>query len=46
MHSLTSALDESELSVLCPGRFTPTEKVPDTHWLTNKFHGAESFLGN
>jgi hypothetical protein len=32
-HSLISALDGGEWSALRPGRFTPTERVPDTHWI-------------
>jgi hypothetical protein len=33
MHSLTSVLDEGEWSASRPGRFTPREIVPDTHWI-------------
>jgi hypothetical protein len=29
---LTSALSGDEWSTPCPGRFTPGEKAPDTHW--------------
>jgi hypothetical protein len=32
-HSLTSALDGSEWSASGPGRFTPRERSPDTHWI-------------
>jgi hypothetical protein len=32
-HSLTSALDGSEWSASRPGRFTPTERAPGTHWI-------------
>jgi hypothetical protein len=32
-HSLTSALDGGEWSASCPGRFTPREKAPGTHWI-------------
>jgi len=32
-HSLTSALDGGEWSALCPGRFTPKERAPGTHWI-------------
>jgi hypothetical protein len=32
-HSLTSAVDGGEWSALCPGRFTPKERPPGTHWL-------------
>jgi hypothetical protein len=32
-HSLTSALDWSKWSVSCPGRFTPRERAPGTHWI-------------
>jgi hypothetical protein len=32
-HSLTSTLDGSEWSASRPGRFTPRERVPDTHWI-------------
>jgi hypothetical protein len=28
---LTSAVVEGEWSALCPGRFTPGERVPGTH---------------
>jgi hypothetical protein len=31
-HSLTSAQDGGEWSASLPGRFTPTERAPDTHW--------------
>jgi hypothetical protein len=30
---LTSALDGSEWSVSCPGRFTPRKIAPGTHWI-------------
>jgi hypothetical protein len=29
---LTSALAGGEWSVSCPGRFTPRESAPSTHW--------------
>jgi hypothetical protein len=32
-HSLTSALDEGEGSTSRPGRFTPKERAPGTHWI-------------
>jgi hypothetical protein len=32
-HSLTSALDGGEWSASCPGRFTPREGAPGTHWI-------------
>jgi hypothetical protein len=32
-HSLTSALDGGEWSTSRPGRFTPREKAPGTHWI-------------
>jgi hypothetical protein len=32
-HSLTSALDEGEWSSSRPGRFTPRERAPFTHWI-------------
>jgi hypothetical protein len=32
-HSLTSALDGGEWSASCPGRFTPRERAPGTHWI-------------
>jgi hypothetical protein len=32
-HSLTSALDGGEWSASRPGRFTPRERAPGTHWL-------------
>jgi hypothetical protein len=31
--SLTSALDEGEWSASRPGRFTPRERAPGTHWI-------------
>jgi hypothetical protein len=33
MHSLTSALDGGEWSPSRPGRFTPRERAPGTHWI-------------
>jgi hypothetical protein len=33
MHSLSSALDGREWSALRPGRFTPRERAPGTHWI-------------
>jgi hypothetical protein len=30
---LTSALDGGEWSASLPGRFTPGERAPDTHWI-------------
>jgi hypothetical protein len=32
-HSLTSALGGGEWSASRPGRFTPRERAPDTHWI-------------
>jgi hypothetical protein len=32
-HSLTSALDGDECSASRPGRFTPKERAPGTHWI-------------
>jgi hypothetical protein len=32
-HSLTSALDGGEWSASLPGRFTPKEIAPNTHWI-------------
>jgi hypothetical protein len=32
-HSLTSALDGGEWSASRPGRFTPRERAPGSHWL-------------
>jgi hypothetical protein len=32
-HSLTSALDGDEWSASRPGRFTPKERAPGTHWI-------------
>jgi hypothetical protein len=32
-HSLTSALDGGEWSASWPGRFTPRERDPDSHWI-------------
>jgi hypothetical protein len=36
-HSLTSALDGGEWSASCPGRFTPRERTPGTHWIGGLF---------
>jgi hypothetical protein len=33
MHSLTLALDGSESLASHPGRFTPRERAPGTHWI-------------
>jgi hypothetical protein len=33
IHSLTSALDGGEWSATRPGRFTPRERAPGTHWI-------------
>jgi hypothetical protein len=33
MYSLTSALDGGGWSASRPGRFTPRERAPDTHWI-------------
>jgi hypothetical protein len=33
MNSLTSALDGGEWSASRPGRFTPREIAPGTHWI-------------
>jgi hypothetical protein len=30
---LTSSIDGGEWSASCPGRFTPGERAPDTHWI-------------
>jgi hypothetical protein len=32
-HALTSALDEGDWSASRPGRFTPRERAPGTHWI-------------
>jgi hypothetical protein len=32
-HSLTSALDRGEWSASRPGRFTPRERAPVSHWI-------------
>jgi hypothetical protein len=32
-HSLASALDGGEWSASHPGRFTPRERDPGTHWI-------------
>jgi hypothetical protein len=32
-HSLTSALDGGQWSASRPGRFTPRERAPGTHWI-------------
>jgi hypothetical protein len=32
-HSLISALDGGEWSASRPGRFTPRERAPGTHWI-------------
>jgi hypothetical protein len=37
LHSfLTSVIDEDELSVSCPGCFTPGERAPRTQWLDHR----------
>jgi hypothetical protein len=33
MHSLTSALERGEWSASRPGRLTPKERIPGTHWI-------------
>jgi hypothetical protein len=33
MNSLASALDGGEWSASRPGRFTPRERAPGTHWI-------------
>jgi hypothetical protein len=33
IHSLTSVLDGGGWSALRPGRFTPRERAPGTHWI-------------
>jgi hypothetical protein len=35
---LTSALDGGECSASRPGRFTPGEKAPGTHWIGGLVH--------
>jgi hypothetical protein len=35
-YSLTSALHRGEWSVSRPGRFTPRERAPGTHWIGDK----------
>jgi hypothetical protein len=35
-HSLTSALDGGEWSATRPGRFTPRERAPGTHWVRGR----------
>jgi hypothetical protein len=42
-HSLTSALDRGEWSASRPGRFTPRERVPGTHWIGG-WVGCRDFL--
>jgi len=32
---LNSALDGGELKASRPGRFTPGERIPGTHWIKN-----------
>jgi len=41
---LTSVLDGSELSALCPDHFTPQERAPDTYW-TVGWVGPRAGLG-
>jgi hypothetical protein len=36
IHSVTSALDGGEWSASRPGRFTPRERDPGTHWIGRK----------
>jgi hypothetical protein len=40
-HSLTSALDVGEWSASRPGRFTPRERAPGTHWIGGWVGGGE-----
>jgi hypothetical protein len=42
MHSLTSALDGGEWSASRPGRFTPRERAPGTHWIRDWVGGFEA----
>jgi hypothetical protein len=42
-HSLTSALDGGEWSASRPGRFTPKERAPGTHWIGG-FVGTRTVL--
>jgi hypothetical protein len=39
--SLTSALPAGEWSVSCPGRFTPGERAPGTHWIADRVDDVE-----
>jgi hypothetical protein len=41
---LTSALDRSEWSPSRPGRFTPGERAPGTHWIGDWVGGVEKRL--
>jgi hypothetical protein len=43
-HSLTSALDGGEWSASHPGRFTPRERAPRTHWIGG-WVGLRTVLG-
>jgi hypothetical protein len=43
-HSLTLALDGGEWSASRPGRFTPRERVPGTHWIGG-WVGPRAVLG-
>jgi hypothetical protein len=42
-HSLTSELDGGELSFSRPGRFTPRERAPGTHWVVG-YVGSRAVL--
>jgi hypothetical protein len=39
-HSLTSVLDRGEWSASRPGRFTPRERAPGTHWIRDWVGGS------
>jgi hypothetical protein len=42
-HSLTSALDGGEWAASRPGRFTPRERAPHTHWISGWVHALHFF---
>jgi hypothetical protein len=43
---LTSTLEGSEWSASHPGRFTPTEITPGTHWIEDYGEQKISFVAN
>jgi hypothetical protein len=44
VHSLTSALDGGEWSVLRLVRFSPRERAPGTHWIGGWVGSGHAFI--